>query len=79
MKRPACVLPQGITAKQCRDDFLRILKDIAVSVLKKQAEDLTPDQIVQQTRWCMTVPAIWSEESKKAMEQCMVTISSKIN
>jgi hypothetical protein len=77
MKRPPCVLPQGITAKQCRDDFLKILTDIAVFVLQKQTIELNPDQIVQQTQWCMTVPSIWSEQSKKAMEQCMLPFLSK--
>jgi molecular chaperone DnaK (HSP70) len=71
-------LPDGFTAVQVISDFLWMLKEHCFKILrdafahalapaKALANDF-PENLVQ---WCLTVPAIWTDDTKDAMREAV--------
>jgi molecular chaperone DnaK (HSP70) len=65
-RRSRCQLPDGFTAERVVGDYLRLLKRYAVERLQEAYGAGTHEDLVQ---WCVTVPAMWSEEQKAVMRR----------
>lgn len=59
--------PQGVTQQQSIADFLRLMKEFILDTIQAQTPNMNRDQILQQTKWCLTVPAIWEEYGRDQM------------
>jgi molecular chaperone DnaK (HSP70) len=50
-------------------EYLKQLRELALRDIKKATKDLVEETDI---RWCLTVPAIWSDAAKQVMEQAAI-------
>lgn len=56
-------LPDGVEAVQVIADYLRAMSETVFSEMNRNGVEVQPREV----RWCLTVPAIWSYQSKAIM------------
>lgn len=61
----AAPLPPGITPLKIITDYLKAMKDFIFKTIAKSGVHAPPKDI----RWCLTVPAIWTDHAKDLMTQ----------
>ncbi|KXZ46436.1 hypothetical protein GPECTOR_43g872 [Gonium pectorale] len=64
-------LPEGITPELAFCEFLRLLKMYVLQHLQSIAPHGAPNALTARglVRWCLTVPAMWSDEAKGAVRR----------
>ena len=60
-------LPAGVEAVTAISQYLRYMKDKALSTISSRL-DLPLPGLLRTIQWCITVPAIWSDAAKGAMQ-----------
>jgi hypothetical protein len=63
-------IPAPLTATGIITDYLRLIGEHALSVVRNHVGDAVFSR--DSVQWCVTVPSIWDENSKQQMKACMV-------
>jgi molecular chaperone DnaK (HSP70) len=63
-------IPAPLTATGIITDYLRLIGEHALSVVRNHVGDAVFSK--DSVQWCVTVPSIWDENAKQQMKACMV-------